>query len=293
MRGFDARARYRALDTQRAERELSWPGVARELWEMSSELAKRRGENHPIAASTLRNVAKRGDTSCQHALVMLRWLGRDPEDFVPGAPPTTRAPLPIAGPDRRLRRHLHATPRRDVPGLFEALDQRRRDRELAWPALARELRCGPSQRTGLRTARFAVRMTLAMAIRQWLERPAQTSFTRRSGSCDQAYASPSGAAAPLLLCRPRVSLARTPACRRDEKPRLRRQPPSQRRHSDRAVTARAGDSFRGIALARPAQARESKQSCRAQAARAWMWAVRRRPEFARPPSHSKHDCILA
>ncbi len=169
---FDAQALYRALDTQRDERDLTWPAVARELWEMSSELAKRRGEDHPIAAGTLTNLAKRGDTSCQHALFMLRWLGRDPEDFVPGAPSVTRAPLPTAGPDRRLRWHLHATPRRGLPGLYETLDQRRRDRELAWPALARQLRCGPSQLTGLRTAGFAVRMTLAMAITQWLERPA-------------------------------------------------------------------------------------------------------------------------
>jgi hypothetical protein len=169
---FDAQALYRALDAQRVTRELSWPGVARELWEMSSELAKRRGEDHPIAASTLTNVAKRGDTSCQHALFMLRWLGRDPEDFVVGARPATRAPLPAAGPERRLRWHLHATPRRDLPGLYEVLDQRRRDSQISWPALARELKCGPSQLTGLRTARFAVRMSLAMAITQWLEQPA-------------------------------------------------------------------------------------------------------------------------
>jgi hypothetical protein len=169
---FDAQALYRALDTERAERALTWPGVARELWEMSSELGKRRGEDHPIAASTLTNLAKRGDTSCQHALFMLRWLNRDPEDFVPGAPPSTCALLPTAGPDRRLRWHLHATPRRDVPGLYEALDRRRRDRDLSWPELARELRYGPNQLTGLRTTRFAVRMTLAMAITQWLQRPA-------------------------------------------------------------------------------------------------------------------------
>ncbi len=139
---------------------------------MSSELAKRRGEDHPIAASTLTNVAKRGDTSCQHALFMLRWLGCPPEDFVVGAAPATRAPLPVAGPDRRLRWHLHATPRRDVPGLYEALDQRRRECDTTWPALARELQCGSSQLTGLRRARFAVGMTLAMAITQWLARPA-------------------------------------------------------------------------------------------------------------------------
>ena len=68
-----------------------------------------------MAASTLTNVAERGDASCRRALFMLRWLGRDPEDFVDGAPATTRAPLPPAGPDRRLRWHLHATARRDLP----------------------------------------------------------------------------------------------------------------------------------------------------------------------------------
>jgi hypothetical protein len=169
---FDTQALYRALDTQRAERELTWPGVARELWEMSAELANRRGKDHPIAAKTLTSIAQRGDTSCQHALFMLRWLGRVPEDFVADAPASTCAPLPTAGPDRRLRWHLHATPRREVPGLYEALAERRRERRLSWPELARELRCGPSQLTGLRTARFATGMTLAMAITQWLERPA-------------------------------------------------------------------------------------------------------------------------
>ena len=78
---FDAQALYRALEAQRAERELTWPGVARELWEMSAELNESRSKDHPIAASTLTNVAERGDTSCQHALFMLRWLGRDPEDL--------------------------------------------------------------------------------------------------------------------------------------------------------------------------------------------------------------------
>lgn len=169
---FDANALYQALDAQRIERELTWPGVAHELWEMSAELAERRGQDHPIAPATLTDIPKRGDTTCQHALFMLRWLHRAPEDFVDDAPLVTRAPLPCAGPDRRLRWHLHATPRRDQPGLYEALDQRRQGRELTWPALARQLNCTPSQLTGLRTARFAIRMTLAMEITQWLKQPA-------------------------------------------------------------------------------------------------------------------------
>ena len=169
---FDAQALYRALDAQRADRELTWTGVAREMWELSAQLNQRRGQDHPIAATTLTNVAKRRDTSCQHALFMLRWLGRDPEDFVDGAPASSRAPLPSAGADRRLRWHLHATARRDLPGLYERLSERRKEHELTWAMLAGELGCGPSQLTGLRTARYAVSMTLAMAITQWLQQPA-------------------------------------------------------------------------------------------------------------------------
>jgi hypothetical protein len=43
---------------------------------------------------------------------------------------------------------------------------------MTWPELARELRCTPSQLTGIRTARFAIGMTLAMRIVGWLGRPA-------------------------------------------------------------------------------------------------------------------------
>ncbi|MGH2895028.1 MAG: hypothetical protein ACRDPM_17425, partial [Solirubrobacteraceae bacterium] len=100
---FDAQGLYRALDVQRAERELTWTGVAREMWEMSAQLNKSRSQDHPIAATTLTNLAKRSDPSCQHALFMLRWLGRAPEDFVDGAATSARAPLPSAGPERRLR----------------------------------------------------------------------------------------------------------------------------------------------------------------------------------------------
>jgi hypothetical protein len=46
------------------------------------------------------------------------------------------------------------------------------DRDLTWAAAAQELRCTPSQLTGLKTARFATGMRLAMRITQWLEQPA-------------------------------------------------------------------------------------------------------------------------
>jgi hypothetical protein len=36
-------------------------------------------------------MAERRNTSCQHALFMLRWLGRTPESFLPGALPALAA----------------------------------------------------------------------------------------------------------------------------------------------------------------------------------------------------------
>ncbi|HKW10330.1 MAG TPA: hypothetical protein VJO33_08115, partial [Gemmatimonadaceae bacterium] len=124
----------------------------------------RRRNDHPISRATLTGIAKRGDTTCQHALFILRWLGRDAESFMSVAASNGNTALPSVGPDRRLRWNLAA--------LYDALDARRRERELTWRALARELRCTDHQLTGIKTARYAIGMTLAMRIVQWLERPA-------------------------------------------------------------------------------------------------------------------------
>ncbi len=158
---FDAIAFYDAMDAERVARGMSWRQVADALCEQSSLLNERR-RDHPISPSTLTNIAKRRDTTCQHALFILRWLGRSPESFVPTS--RVNAPLPAAGPDRRLRWNLGA--------LYEALDARRRTRGLSWTELARIIGCAPSQLTGIRTARYAIGMRLAMRIVQWLEEPA-------------------------------------------------------------------------------------------------------------------------
>jgi hypothetical protein len=168
---FDGMALFNALDAQREQRGLSWPKVAAEIWDMSAELNARR-RDHPISSATITGIAKRGNTSCQHALFMLRWLDRSPESFLRGSAFVTAGALPAAGPDRRLRWNLHASPRCPAPGLYEAMNGRRQSDELTWPELARRLRCSPNQLSGLRTARFAIGMTLAMRITQWLGRPA-------------------------------------------------------------------------------------------------------------------------
>lgn len=161
---FDALGMYAAMDVQRTERGLSWRQVAEEIWNQSIALNQRR-QSHPISPSTLSGIAKRADCSCQHALFILRWLGRTPESFRT-APPAAGNDimLPAAGPDKRLRWDLSA--------VYAAPDARRRERGLTWPELAQELRCTEHQLTGIRRARFAVGMRLIMRITQWLERPA-------------------------------------------------------------------------------------------------------------------------
>lgn len=162
---FSGSALFEALDGQRRDRKLSWQGVARELWEQSATLNAQRND-HPISASTLTGMAKRRDTTCQHALFILRWLDRAPESFIAGsAADANTTALPLAGPDRRLRW--------DLQKLYDALDGQRREQGLSWPQLARELRCTPGQLTGLKRVRFAIGMTLAMRVVLWLDRPAR------------------------------------------------------------------------------------------------------------------------
>jgi hypothetical protein len=173
---FDVTALYAALDEKRTSLGLSWTGVAGQLWALSSELNDRR-KDHPISPSTLTNMAKNPRISCQHALFMLRWLERTPESFLVGwssgsgtgsgsgsSGDDERFALPVTGPDRRLRWALKL--------LYASMDEKRREEGLTWSGLATVLGCTPSQLTGLRTAKFATGMDLAMRIVQWLGRPA-------------------------------------------------------------------------------------------------------------------------
>jgi DNA-binding XRE family transcriptional regulator len=97
-------------------------------------------------------------------LGMLRWLGRPPECFVPHETDLPKAPLPKAGPDRRLRW--------DIWAMAELLDAERRSRGLTWNQLAQELACSSNQISGLRRRRYGISIQLAMRIARWLRRPA-------------------------------------------------------------------------------------------------------------------------
>jgi plasmid maintenance system antidote protein VapI len=56
--------------------------------------------------------------------------------------------------------------------VWAVTDEKRRQEGLTWRQLAGLLGCTPNQLTGLRTARFATGMDLAMRIVQWIGRPA-------------------------------------------------------------------------------------------------------------------------
>jgi len=158
---FDGIALYEAMDAERIERGFSWRQVADQIWAQSEQLNRRR-RDHPISPSTLTGIARRRDCTCQHALFILRWLGRSPESFVGRT--ERRFALPQSGPDRRLRWDLQA--------LYDALDARRREQQLSWVELARQVGCSQHQLTGIRTARYAIGMKLAMSLVQWLDEPA-------------------------------------------------------------------------------------------------------------------------
>ena len=166
LRDFDAAMLHAALDAERIRRGISWRELAKQIWDQSAELNAER-QDHPISPSTLTSVADRRDTSCQHALFMLRWLGRAPEEFLSPPAPNGKPPAPFAaGPDRR--------PRWDLKALYFAADARRREAHLSWSELASVLQCTVHQLRGIRTARYAIGMRLAMRLVQWLDCPAST-----------------------------------------------------------------------------------------------------------------------
>jgi hypothetical protein len=160
---FDFDALFRAMDAQRVARGLSWAGVAKEMWQMYTELNRSRTNDHPLSPSTIMSMSERGNTTCQHALIFLHWLRRSPESFLPGVNRTVNRPPHRFGTDRRPRWHLRR--------LYYALNARRQEMQMSWPEVAQVLGCTPNQLTGIRTARYAISMKLAMRIVQWLERP--------------------------------------------------------------------------------------------------------------------------
>jgi len=161
---FDTQAFCAAVEAKRLEQQLSWPALATVIWEQSRVLNDRR-KDHPISPATIRKMGQGRGLSCQHALFVLRWLDVPPETFIAAPQPgTAGVPLPLADEAHRLRWNLEK--------LYATLDAARTARGATWQQAADRLHCTPSQLTGLRTAKFATGMSLAMRITQALRRPA-------------------------------------------------------------------------------------------------------------------------
>lgn len=159
---FDHAAFFAAMDERRRAERLSWTGLALVIWEQSRVLNEQRGD-HPISGSTLSGMVR--GASCQHVLFVLRWLDQPPETFLPDPhEETVGVPLPATDNAHRLRWNLRR--------LYAVLESGRESQGLTWAQTAQRLGCTTSQLTGLRTARFATGMTLAMRITQAARRPA-------------------------------------------------------------------------------------------------------------------------
>ena len=173
---FDFAAFFAAVDAARRDRGMGWYDLAGELWDQSAQLNAER-DDHPLCGGAVSRLGARGETSCQYALYLLRWLGRAPEEFLTGpARDVGNVRLPDPGPDSRLRW--------DLAQLHAALNDERQRRGLTWAGLAEQIGCTSSRLTNLRTARMAD-MALTMRVTQWLARPA-AAFIHPAGSRHRA-----------------------------------------------------------------------------------------------------------
>ncbi|WP_111721254.1 hypothetical protein [Homoserinimonas sp. OAct 916] len=160
---FDFAAFFSAFDEKRREHGLGWYEFADELWELSSTLNAERMDS-PLCGGAVSRLGVRGETSCQYALFLLRWLDRAPEEFLIGSVVDVGdVRLPRPGPEHRLRWNLNQ--------LHTALNEQRQKSRSTWAQLAQEIGCTPSRLTNLRTAQMAD-MALTMRITQWLRKPA-------------------------------------------------------------------------------------------------------------------------
>ncbi|MGH3402026.1 MAG: hypothetical protein ACRDRJ_05815 [Streptosporangiaceae bacterium] len=78
---FDFAAFFTAVDHTRRDRDMGWGDLARELWDQSAQLNTER-DDHPLCGGAVSRLGARGETSCQYALYLLRWLGQAPEEFL-------------------------------------------------------------------------------------------------------------------------------------------------------------------------------------------------------------------
>jgi hypothetical protein len=167
---FDLGALYVALDAQRLAHGLSWQGAAREINRSFEQVTTAR----PLSASTMTGIRQRASAEGNCVLLMLEWLGRTPESFMPNhpAPTTTETVLPSTATDRILRW--------DPPKLHAALDAARQARDMTWRQVAAEIGgVTPAMLTGLAGARH-LSFPRVMRLVTWLGLPAASFIAPRS-----------------------------------------------------------------------------------------------------------------
>jgi hypothetical protein len=120
---FSLVALYRALDAARDSRGLTWSAAVRENSEPFTQ-----GGSRPLAVSTVTGLRTKATAEGDGVLQMLRWLGRTPESFIPGASMDAGTPLPGA--------HARQVLRFDTRRLHAALDAARAARSLTWAQAA-------------------------------------------------------------------------------------------------------------------------------------------------------------
>jgi len=126
---FNVATLHTALETQRAERGMSWKAVAHEINRADDRYGVR-----PISPSTISGLKhKRWGVEGDAVLQMLLWLDRTPESFVPGHPGATHpnAQLPQIAGNKILRF--------DVPSILDRLEAQRIARALTWEQAALEI----------------------------------------------------------------------------------------------------------------------------------------------------------
>jgi hypothetical protein len=163
---FDVDALYAALDAERQARGLTWTQVARDI--------NRQFERAPvrlISVSTITGMRERRVIEGDGVLQMLRWLGRAPEEFVPGhtRPNRPGTALPVVEQGRILRF--------DTAAIYATLDARRIERGETWAQVARDI--GGLSAAGLTRLARGGRTCFPDIIRvaRWLGRPV-ASLTR-------------------------------------------------------------------------------------------------------------------
>jgi hypothetical protein len=160
VRKFDANAFYAAIEQRKSDDGLTWPQVARKVWQQAEGLNSKRKSDHPISPQTIKQMGRRKRLSAQHVLAVLTWLDLAPEAFLIGANGSTDVLLPAHSPDTRLRWDVHK--------VYDALNARRLESETTWDEVAKKLHCTPSQLTGMKTARYGMELHLCMRIIQSL-----------------------------------------------------------------------------------------------------------------------------